>query len=105
MIEIQNYVKQYRNQLAKKRLQRDTFVLIIIIIKTDFLGVIINCWWKWGNFLMRTWDVDVVVTFAERVMSGNTLRASHKKFPGTGISQTCKGKEEFKVTIAEAGEV
>ena len=54
---------------------------------------------------MRTWDVDVVVTFAERVMSGNTLRASHKKFPGTGISQTCKGKEEFKVTIVEAGEV
>ena len=29
----------------------------------------------------------------------------HKKFGGTGTSQTCKGKEEFKVTTSGAGEV
>ena len=41
-------------------------------------------WWDLGTGTLRTW---------------------HNKFAGTGTSQTCKGKEEFKVTTAGAGEI
>ena len=41
---------------------------------------------KRENFLMRAWNVDVVVTFAERGMGGDTLRILHNKFTGTGTS-------------------
>ena len=54
---------------------------------------------------MRAWDLDVVVPFAERGMGGDTLWTWHNKFAGTGISQTCEGKEEFQVTTAGAGKV
>ena len=47
----------------------------------------------------------VVLRFVERCMGGDTLGTWHNKFAGTGTSQTCKGKEEFKVTTARAGEV
>ena len=47
----------------------------------------------------------VVLRFVERCMGGDTLRTWHNKFAGTGISQTCKGKKEFKVTTARAEEV
>ena len=40
--------------------------------------------------------------FAGRGMGGDTL---HNKFADTGTSQTCEGKEEFKVTTAGAGGV
>ena len=42
---------------------------------------------------------------AERGMGGKTLRTWHNKFGGTGTSQTCKGKTEFKVATAGAGVV
>ena len=54
---------------------------------------------------MRACDLDVVARSAERGMSGDTLRTWHKKFGGTCTSQTCKGKEEFKVATAGAGVV
>ena len=38
-------------------------------------------------------------------MGGDNLRIWHNKFGGTGTSQTCKGKEKFKVATAGAGEV
>ena len=41
----------------------------------------------------------------ERGMGGKTLRTWHDKFGGTGTSQTCKGKAEFKVATAGAGVV
>ena len=46
---------------------------------------------------MRACNVDVVERSAERGMGGETLWTWHNKFGGTGISQTYKGKEEFKV--------
>ena len=54
---------------------------------------------------MRAWDLDVLVILAERDMGGNTLGAWANKFAGTGTSQTCRGKEEFKVTTVGAGEL
>ena len=39
--------------------------------------------------------MDVVVRFAERGISGNTLQTWHNKFSGTSISKKCKGKENF----------
>ena len=45
-----------------------------------------------------------MVRFAETGMSGDTLQAWYNKFSGTDTSQTCKRKEEFKVTTAAAGE-
>ena len=54
---------------------------------------------------MRTWNVDMVVTFSERGMGGDALRKWHYKFADIGTSQTCKCKQEFKVITAEAGEV
>ena len=54
---------------------------------------------------MRACDLDVVTRSAERGMGGYTLRTWHNKFAGTGTSQTCKGKEEFKVTTGGPGEV
>ena len=37
-------------------------------------------------------DVDVVLTFAERVIDEDTLRTWQNNFTGTVTSQTCKGK-------------
>ena len=37
-----------------------------------FFGAIVNCCWKWGHFLMRAWDVEVVVRFAERHFTNMT---------------------------------
>ena len=54
---------------------------------------------------MRACNIEVVARFAERSMGGDTFRTWHNKFRGTSTSQTCKGKEEFKVTIAGAVEV
>ena len=54
---------------------------------------------------MRACNLDVVATSAERGMGGDTLRTWHNKFAGTGKWQTCKGKEEIKVTTTGAGEV
>ena len=54
---------------------------------------------------MRGWDVDMVVRFAERGIGGDPLQTLHNKFPSTGASQTCKCKEELKVTIAVAVKV
>ena len=54
---------------------------------------------------MRAWDVDLVVRFGERGMGGDTLRAWHNKFAGTGTSQTYKCKKEFKVTTTGEGKV
>ena len=54
---------------------------------------------------MRSCDLDVVARSTERGVGGDTLRTWHSKFGGTGTSQTCKGKEEFKVATAGAGEV
>ena len=54
---------------------------------------------------MRAYDLDVVARSAERGMGGETLRTWHNKFGGTGTSQTCKGKTEFKVATAGAGVV
>ena len=54
---------------------------------------------------MRACVLDVVARSAERGMGGDTLWTWHKKFGGTGTSQTYKGKEEFKVATAGAGEV
>ena len=52
-------------------------------------------------FLLRAWDLDVMVTFAERGMGRGTLQTWHNnKFPGIGALQPCKGKKEFKVTTA-----
>ena len=53
---------------------------------------------------MRAYNLDVVARSPERGMGGGTLRTWHK-FGGTDTSQTCKGKEEFKVATAGAGEV
>ena len=53
---------------------------------------------------MRACDLDVVTRSAERGMGGDTLWIWHKS-AGTGTSQTCKGKEEFKVTTGGPGEV
>ena len=50
---------------------------------------------------MRACNVDVVERSAERGMGGETLWTWHK-FRGTGISQTYKGKEEFKVATTGA---
>ena len=33
------------------------------------------------------------------------LHTGHDKFPDTGLSQTCKGKLEFKLITAEAREI
>ena len=38
----------------------------------------------------------------ERGMGSGTLRAWHNKFGGTATSQTCKGKDEFKVATTGA---
>ena len=54
---------------------------------------------------MRAWGLDVVVRFAERGTGGDTLQVWHNKFLGTGTSQTCKGKEQFKVTTAREREI
>ena len=54
---------------------------------------------------MRALGLNVVVRFAEGDMGGDTLRTWHNRFAGTGTLQTCKGKEEFKVTTAGAQEV
>ena len=54
---------------------------------------------------MRACDLDVVARSAERGMGGDTLRIWYSKFGGTGTSQTCKGKKEFKAATAGAGEV
>ena len=54
---------------------------------------------------MRAWDVDMVVRFAERGIGGDPLQTWHNKFPGTGASETCTCKEEFKVTTALAVKV
>ena len=54
---------------------------------------------------MRACDLDVVTRSAERGMGGYTLWTWHNKFAGKGTSQTCKGKEEFKVTTAGTGEI
>ena len=56
----------------------------------------------WG---MTACDLDVVAKSTERGMRGDALRTWDNKFAGTGKSQTCKGKEEFKVTTARAGKV
>ena len=45
----------------------------------------------------------MVVRFTGRALGEVTLRTWHNKFAGTGTSQTCKGKEEIKVTTAGAG--
>ena len=50
-------------------------------------------------------NLDVVVRFAERGMVVETWRTWHNKFGGTGTSQTCQGKKEFKVATAGAGVV
>ena len=47
----------------------------------------------------------MVVRFAERGIGGDPLQTLHNKFPSTGASQTCKCKEELKVTIAVAVKV
>ena len=47
----------------------------------------------------------MVVRFTGRALGEVTLRTWHNKFAGTGTSQTCKGKEEIKVTTAGAGKV
>ena len=47
---------------------------------------------------MRAWHLDAVARFAEKSMSGDTLRTCRNKFSGTGTSQ-------FKVTTTGAGEV
>ena len=54
---------------------------------------------------MGACDLDMVTRSAEWGMGGDTLRIWHNKSAGTGTSQTCKGKEEFKVTTAGPGEV
>ena len=54
---------------------------------------------------MRACDIEVVARSSGRNMGGDTLRTWHNKFRGTSTSHTCKGKEEFKVTIAGAGEL
>ena len=54
---------------------------------------------------MRTCDLDVVARSAERGMVGDTLPTWKNNFGGTSTSRTCKGKEEFKVATAGAGEV
>ena len=54
---------------------------------------------------MRACVLDVVARSAERGMCGDTLWTWHNKFGGTGASQTCKRKEEFKVATAGVGEV
>ena len=54
---------------------------------------------------MTACDLDVVAQSTERGMRGDALRTWDNKFAGTGKSQTCKGKEEFKVTTAGAGKV
>ena len=48
---------------------------------------------------MRACNLDRVARCAERGMGGDTLWTWHNKFAGTGTSQTCKGKEEFEVTL------
>ena len=53
---------------------------------------------------MRACDLNVVARSTERGMGGETLWTWHK-FGGAGTSQTCKGKEEFKVATAGAGVV
>ena len=54
---------------------------------------------------MRACDLDMVERSAEGGMGGDTLRTWHNKFGGTGASQTCKGKGEFKVTNSGTGDV
>ena len=54
---------------------------------------------------MRAYDLDVVARSTERGMGGETLRTWHNKFGGTGTSQTCKGKNKFKVVTTGAGVV
>ena len=54
---------------------------------------------------MRACNLDVVARSAERGMGGESLQTWNNKFGGTGTSQICKGKEEFKVATAGAGVV
>ena len=54
---------------------------------------------------MKACDLDVVARSAERGMGREILRRWDNKFGGTSTSQTCKGKEEFKVATTGAGVV
>ena len=45
------------------------------------------------------------MTFVEKGVGGDTLRARHDKFADTGESQTFKGNQEFIVTNDRTGEI